>query len=264
MTVPFRREALVAILDDAAAIVRRARLSPEAVRLKGDGSPVTDLDRDVDLFLRDELTKLAPESGWLSEESPDDGSRRTAPYAWIVDPIDGTKELIAGRDEIAISVALVRLGAVVAAAVVNPLRAERGVWLEGEDAIFEGLTRRPPATSLAQASVIVSRTESEGGDLRGLEGIFGAVREVGSVAYKLLRVAAGADDLTYSVRPKREWDVCGGVGLVRAAGGEVVRLDEVPLAFNRADTRIPGGHVAGPKPLVSVAKDALHARLSRR
>lgn len=245
-------------------MVRRARLSPDAVRMKGDGSPVTDLDRDVDVFLRDELTKLVPEAGWLSEESPDDGSRRAAPYVWIVDPIDGTKELIAGRDEIAISVALVRGGSVVAAGVVNPLRAERGVWLEGEEPSFDGLSRRPGATDLASAHVIVSRTESAHGDLRGLDGIFGSVREVGSVAYKLLRVAAGADDLTYSVRPKREWDVCGGVGLVRAAGGQVVRLDDVPLEFNRADTRIPCGQVAGARHLVPVAKDALLARLSRR
>jgi myo-inositol-1(or 4)-monophosphatase len=258
------RETFVAILDEAAAMVRRSRLSPDRVRVKADGSPVTDLDRDVDAFLRDELTKRWPGTGWLSEESPDDGSRRAARDTWIVDPIDGTKELIAGRDEIAISVALVRDGVPIAAAVVNPLRAERGVWLEGNDPVFEGLVPREPAASLEAARVIVSRTESSHGDLRGLDGIFGDVRAVGSVAYKLLRVAAGADDLTYSVRPKREWDVAGGVGLVRAAGRAIVRLDGVPIAFNREDTRIPCGHVAGPGELVAPAKAAILARLTRR
>jgi fructose-1,6-bisphosphatase/inositol monophosphatase family enzyme len=258
------REAFVEILDEAAAMVRRSRLSPDRVRVKGDGSPVTDLDRDIDTFLRDELTKRWPGTGWLSEESPDDGSRRTAHDTWIVDPIDGTKELIAGRDEIAISIALVRGGAPVAAAVVNPLRAERGVWLEGEDPVFEGLARAPEATSLETARVIVSRTESSHGDLRGLDGIFGDVRAVGSVAYKLLRVAAGADDLTYSVRPKREWDVAGGVGLVRAAGRAIVRLDDVPYELNREDTRIPSGHVAGSRGMVHLAKDEILARLRHR
>lgn len=252
------------MLDEAAAIVRRARLSPDAVRIKADGSPVTDIDWDVDLFLRSELTRLTPDAGWLSEESPDDGSRSSAPRAWIVDPIDGTNELVAGRDEVAISVALVKRGSVVAAAVVNPLRGERGVWIDGEPPRFDGLAALPAATALSGARAIVSRTEASRGELRGLDGIFADVREVGSVAYKLLRVAAGADHVTYSVKPKREWDVCGGVGLVRAAGGRVVRLDGVPMEFNLADTRIPSGLVAGPPALVEAAARELRARLAGR
>jgi len=263
VTPPLSHAGLVEILDEAAALVRRTRLHPDAVRLKADGSPVTDLDREVDAFLRAELLRLTPEAGWLSEESPDDGSRRTAPFTWIVDPIDGTEELIAGRDEIAISAALVRDGSVIAAAVVNPLRGERGIFVEGAPPAFEGLAPAASVGALDAAEAIVSRTESARGDLRRLEGIVARTRAVGSVAYKLLRVAAGADHLTYSVRPKREWDVAGGIALVQGAGGSVVRLDGAPIRFNRDDTRIPSGHVAGPAALVMAAKDAILARLGR-
>jgi myo-inositol-1(or 4)-monophosphatase len=261
---PLETRDLVEVLDEASSIVRGGRLSPGSIRRKDDGSPVTALDAEVDAFLRAQLTRLVPGSGWLSEESPDDGSRRCSALAWIVDPIDGTKELIAGRDEIAISIALVRAGRVIAAAVANPLRAERGVWIEGGTAAFEGLAPVAAPVSLDTTRAIVSRTEWSRGDLRGLEGIFAETRPVGSVAYKLLRVASGADHFTYSVRPKREWDVCGGVGLVLGSGGSYARLDDVPIAFNRDDTRIPSGHVAGPPALVPAAKQALLEKLASR
>jgi fructose-1,6-bisphosphatase/inositol monophosphatase family enzyme len=84
-----------------------------------------------------------------------------------------------------------------------------------------------PAT-LDAVEAIVSRTEHDAGDLDRLGMPTGSARPVGSVAYKLLRVAAGADVLTYSVRPKAEWDVCGGIGLVLAAGRVYLRLDGQP------------------------------------
>ena len=262
--MPVRETDLLQVLEEASAIVRDGRIDAGSIRLKGDGSPVTAIDREVDAFLRSRLTRLVPGSGWLSEETPDDGSRLREPFVWIVDPIDGTQELIAGRDEIAISIGLVHQGSVVAAAVANPLRREHGVWVEGKTATFEGLAARPVPVSLAAAHAIVSRTEWSRGDLRGLEGIFAETRPIGSVAYKLLRVASEADHLTYSVRPKQEWDVCGGVGLVLGAGRSYVRLDDARVAFNRADTRIPGGHVAGPPGLVVEAKKALLERIASR
>jgi fructose-1,6-bisphosphatase/inositol monophosphatase family enzyme len=86
------------------------------------------------------------------------------------------------------------------------------------------------------------------------------MQPIGSVAYKLLRVAAGADALTFSLRSKSEWDVCGGVGLVRAAGRVYLRLDGEPLRFNQADTRIPSGAVAGPESLAKALRGRLNAR----
>jgi myo-inositol-1(or 4)-monophosphatase len=113
-----------------------------------------------------------------------------------------------------------------------------------------------PAT-LDAVEAIVSRTEHDAGDLDRLGMPTGSARPVGSVAYKLLRVAAGADVLTYSVRPKAEWDVCGGIGLVLAAGRVYLRLDGQPLAFNQPVPRIPSGGVAGPEPLAGALRQRL-------
>jgi myo-inositol-1(or 4)-monophosphatase len=261
VSLPFRAEALGAIAEQAAAVTQAALAAPLDVAEKADRSPVTAVDRAVDHFLRRELTALLPESGWLSEETFDDRTRLARELVWIVDPIDGTKQLIRGLPEVAISIGLVRRGLVVAAAVINPMTGERGAWVEGASPVFERLKAMADPESLETAEAIVSRTETEAGDLRGLPAVVGSTRPVGSVAYKLLRVAARADALTYSVRPKSEWDICGGVGLLTAAGRVYLRLDGAPLLFNRSDTHITSGAVAGPASLAAPLRLRLNALL---
>jgi myo-inositol-1(or 4)-monophosphatase len=258
--VPLRIEALTGVADAAAALAREGAAAPLGVLRKADGSPVTAVDSAVNAYLRRELGELLPGSGWLSEETSDDRVRLDRDLVWIVDPIDGTKQLVSGIPEVAISIGLVLSGRVIAASVVNPMTGESGTWVEGAAPVFVGLNPAPIPSSLDETVAIVSRSETEEGGLDGLDGLVGAMRPVGSVAYKLLRVAAGADALTFSLRPKSEWDVCGGVGLVKAAGRVYLRLDGGPLRFNQADTRIPSGAVAGP---ASLAK-ALRKRLSAR
>jgi myo-inositol-1(or 4)-monophosphatase len=262
--VPFRLEALAGVADAAAALAREGAAAPLAVLRKADGSPVTAVDSAVDAFLRRELTDLVPGSGWLSEETADDRVRLGRELVWIVDPIDGTKQLVSGIPEVAISIGLVSSGEVLAAAVVNPMTGEHGTWVHGGPPAFAGLDARPTPSSLEEVSAIVSRSETEDGELAGLDGLVGATRPVGSVAYKLLRVAAGADALTYSIRPKSEWDVCGGVGLLLAAGRVYLRLDGAPVRFNQHDTRIPAGAVAGPESLARLLRERLNARRSKK
>jgi len=261
VSVPFGVLPLEAILTRASLLARTAAASPFAVAEKEDRSPVTEVDHAVDAFLRRELTALLPGSAWLSEETVDDPVRLGAAYVWIVDPIDGTKQLVRGIPEIAISVGLVSGGRPVAAGIVNPMTGESGAWVAGSPPVFRGLTVRPEADSLETASAIVSRSETEDGELSRLTALVGATRAVGSVAYKLLRVAAGADTLTFSIRSKSEWDICAGVGLLGAAGRVYLRLDGAPLVFNSADTRIPSGAVAGPEPLASQLRARLIAAL---
>ena len=260
MSLPFARETLAAVADAAAALAREGAGASLAVTRKEDGSPVTAVDAAVDAFLKAELTALVPGSGWLSEESTDDLARLGASMVWIVDPIDGTKQLVRGIPEVAISIGLAASGAVVAAAVANPMTGERGTWVTGGPPEFVGLVAGAIPPSLEEASAIVSRTETEQGDLVGLAGIVGSTRPVGSVAYKLLRVAAGADTLTFSVLPKNEWDVCGGIGLILAAGRVYLRLDGAPVTFNQRDTRVPSGAVAGPEPLAGALRDRINRR----
>jgi len=259
VSLPFGPAALAAIAGDAATLARESYAGPLGVVLKADRSPVTAVDRAVNAFLKRELSTLLPESGWLSEESDDDRTRLASPFVWIVDPIDGTKQLVGGIPEVAISFGLAARGRVVAAAIVNPMTGESGAWAEGSAPEFRGLVPQPLPSSLDDATAIVSRSEAGEGALDGLEGVVGAIRPVGSVAYKLLRVAAGADALTFSIRPKAEWDICAGVGLLLAAGRVYLRLDGAPVCFNQADPRAPSGAVAGPEALATPLVRRLNA-----
>lgn len=256
-----RREALREIVEAAGAFVRLAFDDPHDVVRKADGSPVTEVDREVDAILKRDLAALLPGAGWLSEETADDPVRLSRNLVWIVDPIDGTKEMIARRPELAVSVGLVRDGRPVAAAVSNPVTGETGTWVEGAPPVYEGLAPRAAPATLTAAEAVLSRTETAERDFDGLLDLVGSVRHVGSIAYKLLRVAAGADAITFSVLGKSEWDVCGGVALLEASGRSYLRLDGAPNLFNRADPRIRSGAVAGPAELAEPLRRALVERL---
>ena len=75
---------------------------------KGASSPVSEADIAVNDLLEDRLRSATPDYGWLSEESVDDEARLGKPLVWIVDPIDGTRAYLAGREDWCVSVALVQ------------------------------------------------------------------------------------------------------------------------------------------------------------
>jgi myo-inositol-1(or 4)-monophosphatase len=258
MSAPPSAAALRAALE-AAGEAALAFFGRASVTRKADGSPLTQADLAAQESLRRSLNALLPEAGWLSEETPDDAVRLEREWVWVVDPLDGTKEFAAGVPQFALSVGLARAGVAVAGGVYNPATREGGV-ASGGAAVFWGLPPAlPPAPSLSAARASVSRTELEDGSARPF---LGAARcePVGGCAYKLLRAAAGVEHLTFSVQPKSEWDVCGGVALLEAAGKAYRRLDGAPNRFNRPDTRIRCGAAGGDPALVARMIEVLDSR----
>ncbi|MBN1123698.1 MAG: 3'(2'),5'-bisphosphate nucleotidase CysQ [Sedimentisphaerales bacterium] len=215
------------------------------VQRKSGGDPVTQADRELDEILQRHL--WSTEEGWLSEETTDDRSRLDKRRVWIVDPLDGTREFVEGIDEWSISVALVENEVPVAAGVCNPWRGEiflgsrqMGVQRNGR------VVKASDKTNLNDALVLASRTEYRRGQWENYTtGLF-HVEPMGSVAYKLARVAAGLADATFTLEPKNEWDVAAGVLLVEAAGGSVQDTNGRKLRFNQADTQLPGLIASGP------------------
>src|SRR3984893_6612970 len=91
---------------------------------KGASSPVSEADIRVNDLLESRLRSATPDYGWLSEESVDDEARLGKALVWIVDPIDGTRGYLAGREDWCVSVALVENGSTVLAAGVGPASGE--------------------------------------------------------------------------------------------------------------------------------------------
>jgi myo-inositol-1(or 4)-monophosphatase len=209
------------------------------VTAKSNSDPVTEADLAVDRALRTEL--LRPGEAWLSEETADDQTRLEANRVWVVDPLDGTKEFVEGLPEWCVSIALVENGQAIAGGILNPAADFLAVGAVGGECRLNGaVASATDLSDLARARVLASRTEVTRGQWDQWQGTGLEVEAMGSVAYKLARVACGLADATWTLVPKNEWDVAAGVALLLAAGGWAVTLDGDPPTFNRPNPLMSG------------------------
>lgn len=207
--------------------------------LKAKGEPVTSVDLACNDLLRERLGRADPQAGWLSEESDDDLSRLGRERVWLVDPVDGTRELLAGRPEWCICAALTRHGQVQAGAIYNPNTEElfeagagRGTRLNGQSVQVDPSPPRRPVLIATRW-----RVEHGGWDWAGE---LADVRPCGSTAYMLAQVAVGRVDGMISLTQKNEWDTAAGAMLIQEAGGTITDRNGVALSFNRRRRRIDG------------------------
>ena len=207
---------------------------------KQPGSVVCEADLEVDAFLKRELQALLPAAGWLSEETVDHPERLEKGLCWLVDPIDGTRDFIRGREGWAVSVALVSEGKPLLASLVAPARGEtwsatagQGSWRNGER--LHASTR----TTLPGARVPADSLPKEDKDLT-------MVAKPNSIALRIAMVAADEADLLATLRWGFEWDVAAATLIAREAGAAVSDAFGKALAYNKRDPRAFGLLVSAP------------------
>jgi myo-inositol-1(or 4)-monophosphatase len=231
----------------------------KADRKPSDRSLVTEADRAVNRVLRQCL--LRDHEGWLSEESTDDFERLQKQCVWVVDPLDGTREFVAGIPEWSVSIAMVEDGRAIAGGVCNPATGE--VFLGSKETAVTYNGKQAHASqkdSLEGAVVLASRTEVERGEWARFQQSSFVIHPMGSVAYKLARVAAGLADATWTLNSKNEWDIAAGVALVEAAGGYIQFLPNSRPTFNKKTTLLPGLFACGPllrNPITSLLSQSI-------
>jgi myo-inositol-1(or 4)-monophosphatase len=185
----------------------------------------------------------------------------------VVDPLDGTREFVAGSPEFSVSIAMVENGRPIAGGICNPATSEVFLGSLESGVTYNGKPARPSQrTTLAGATVLASRSEIKRGEWTQFEGANFKVRPMGSVAYKLAMVSAGLVDITFTLVPKNEWDVAAGVALVTSAGGFVSTLENGPLECNRRNPLITGLIACGPnlrQPLLSLLKNHIQPAISQ-
>ena len=251
-----------------AAVAALQPFVPGAVRAdyKIGDDPVTEADRAVNQRLQEVL--LRDGEGWFSEESADDLSRLDRDRVWIVDPLDGTREFVAGTPEWCVSIALIEKGSVVAGGITNPATRETFLGSIETGFTYNGNQTSPSQRkTLAGAEVLASRSEVKRGEWERFQGDSFTIRPMGSVAYKLARVAAGLADATWTLTPKHEWDIAAGVALVEAAGAFVSSLDLSRPAFNNESALLPGLIACGPnlkEEVISLLRPHLEAARNGR
>ena len=230
----------IEITKAAGAEIMKFYKTSYEVKDKSPDNPVTDAAKAADSLLKDHLSELLPEAGWLSEETVDLPDRLQRERVWIVDPLDGTKEFILGIPEFAVSVALVENGKPILGIVFNPATDELFTALQNSGAAYNGKPARVSNRKRLQgAHVDASRSECKRGEFKPFEDWI-RIHIKGSTAFKMARVAAGLSDASWSRGPKNEWDICAGVLLVQEAGVRCADLGDNPFLFNRPNTLVSG------------------------
>ena len=204
------------------------------------GHPVCDIDLEVDSFLRERLTELDPEAGWLSEETLDLSDRIERRRLWVVDPIDGTRDYLRGRPGWCVSVALVEDRVPIVGVLDAPARGEhwaaargKGAWRNGERLRVSG------RTEFRGARVPADQLPADDSDLV-------AVAKPNSIALRIALVAAGEADLVATLKWGFEWDIAAAALIASEAGATVSGALGQPLAFNTASGEAFGVLVATP------------------
>lgn len=240
-------DALTRLLAAAAVILRQAAAARCEVTLKSDGSPVTSADLAVDGFLAEGLAQLVPGLAVVSEERAPQPSWHCPDVFVLVDPLDGTKEFIAGRPEYVINLAVMVDRRPVAGFIAVPALGcvYRGVVGRGAERLTFGdhdpttpqavvpiRVRAAPAAGLV---ALVSRSHRDASTDAFLARL--AVTELRSFgsALKFCRIAEGAADLYPRLAPTHEWDIAAGEAIVEAAGGTMTGGDGETLSYGGAD-----------------------------
>jgi 3'(2'), 5'-bisphosphate nucleotidase len=222
---------LVAAAGLAILAVDRSRMRVEG---KTDGSPVTEADLAADRIIADGLAQLAPDILALSEERvrPDTACPN---LFFLIDPLDGTKEFLAGRDEFTVNLALVANGTPLLGLVGAPALgliwrglvgtghgAERlTVGADGSLGPAQPIRTRPFPKTGEPWVAAVSRSHGDALTEAFIDQRPGAVRQKRGSAVKFAGVAEGTVDIYPRLAPTSEWDIAAGHALVTAAGGKV-------------------------------------------
>ncbi len=249
-------DAAAALMAPLTALVIRAgaailAVNRAAMRIEGkfDGSPVTEADLAADRIIADGLARLVPQVPALSEERVD---LATPPYNdsfFLIDPLDGTKEFVAGRDEFTVNLALVTngtplLGIIGAPALGLVWRGLVGRGAErltvGEKSVAEPIHTRGLPKRGEPWIAAVSRSHGDRRTEAFIAARPGAIRKELGSAVKFGRVAEGAADIYPRLAPTSEWDIAAGHAVVTAAGGKVTDPQGADLQFGKARQGLKG------------------------
>jgi myo-inositol-1(or 4)-monophosphatase len=206
---------------------------------KGGSSPVSEADIAANDLIEQRLRSARPDYGWLSEESADDETRLGKRLVWIVDPIDGTRSYLAGREDWCVSVALVEDTEPVLAAVFAPVSNEfffaargGGAWLS-KDRLNQSRLRATSGIELDFSRVagpkpLVQRLSREPEEIMPYP-------RIGSLALRLCRVAEGRLDAAFAGGQSRDWDLAAANLIVQEADGNMTALSGDSILYNRRE-----------------------------
>jgi 3'(2'), 5'-bisphosphate nucleotidase len=248
-------DALTEIVARASAATLATPFSSVQRRIKTDLTPVTAADEASEAVILAGLAQVLPGVPVIAEESVARAPpRQLEPSFVVVDPLDGTKEFLAGRDEFTVNLAIVTHGVPLAGIIAAPaqgllwrgivgVRAERlRLRLGAGPAKAYEASAIHARTAPERLTVAISRSHLDERTEDFLARLPLGKRYLCGSAVKFCHIAQGEADLYPRLSPTREWDVAAGCAILVAAGGTVTMPQGGELKFGRLAEKflVPG------------------------
>ena len=237
-------ESLINTFKDAGKISIDLYKKGLNIEIKEDKSPVSNGDIKVNELITSKIKELTPNIPIISEETVDLKVKNTAKIFWLIDPIDGTKEYIAGKDEYTLNAALI-INTVPVLGLVGVPKKDRLFFSYGPGESYlieEGITKKincakkQPNGQIVALSSVVKPSDMILNKLKEYK--VNSIVEMAS-SYKFCVIATGEFDIYAARERANEWDYAAGHAVAQNAGAIITTLDEKPFLYGKEDYRNP-------------------------
>ncbi len=237
-------ESLIDVFDFAGKESIRLYKEGLKVEIKEDRSPVSNGDLSVNELISTKISKLTPNIPIISEETVDLKKKNKSDIFWLIDPIDGTKEYIAGKDEYTLNAALV-MNKVPVLGIVGVPKKDRlfFTYAPGESYLIENnktvkisCKKKQPKDQIVALSSVIKPSDIILNKLKE-HNVTSIVKMASS--YKFCVIAAGEYDIYAARERANEWDYAAGHAVAQNAGAIIKTLDEKPFLYGKEDYRNP-------------------------
>jgi 3'(2'), 5'-bisphosphate nucleotidase len=251
------------IVARASAAILDIPVAQAGQRTKDDQSPVTKADEASERIILEGLSRLLPGVPVIAEESAAGAPKAVELSCAIVDPLDGTKEFLAGRDEYTVNIGLVTRGVPVAGVISAPLqgllwRGVVGGKAERMRIDFKAGTSATGVTAIrarrasGELTAAISRTHLDPRSEEFLTRLKVGQRYGCGSSVKFCHIAQGDADIYPRLAPTCEWDIAAGCAILTAAGGKVTDPAGNDIRFAQgADKFLVPGFIAWGDPTIA-------------
>jgi 3'(2'), 5'-bisphosphate nucleotidase len=253
---------LAEVAVEAGRLLRGMEGSAGETRIKPDGTPTTPADLAAEDLILKRLNEFWPGVPAIAEETANAAAPNEAFF--LVDPLDGTTDFLAGTGEYTVNIALVAGQRPVAGVVAAPALGR--LWAAGRAARAARIAAPGAALSFAPVKVratppngpvaLVSRRHADEATEACLAMLSIGTRRTASSALKFCLIAGGEADIYVRCGPTMEWDTAAGDHILVRAGGLVIGAGGGPLTYGREQAGYKNG------PFAALGDPALAQRLS--
>tara|TARA_B100001989_G_scaffold61909_1_gene41615 strand:+ start:1449 stop:2225 length:777 start_codon:yes stop_codon:yes gene_type:complete len=235
---------LIPTFKEAAELSVNLQKEGLKITIKDDNSPVTNGDIAVNDLITKKILELTPNIPIISEETVKKGFKNTNKIFWLIDPIDGTKEYIAGKDEFTLNAALV-INQIPVMSLVGVPKKNRLFYTYGKNETYlieNGKTEKINCLKKNKKNTVVAVSSM----IKPPDNILNKLKEYNvtkivkmSSSYKFCVIATGEFDIYAAKERAHEWDYAAGHAIAVNAGASITTLEGKPFLYGKEDYKNP-------------------------